>query len=346
MNATDKPQLVFFCELEAAPLKELFSDGSKIATLKSMNAGVSLGILDLSPERADVVRKLNSEGIPVTAWLLLPKDQGYWFNANNFLQAAAFYGKFKTWTAQNSLGWERIGIDIEPDLREMQKLMTDRKAFFSGILSKVFNRSRARKAQNAYIQLIMQMHIDGYPVESYQFPFILDERQAGSTLLQRTFGIVDLPVDREVLMLYSSFTGAAATGVLWVYGREAQGIGLGSTGGGVEIPGTPGLPELSWPELQRDLLLSIQNSPWLYVFSLEGCIKQNMLEKIAKLDWTQPVTLPIQTSRNVKLARTAGRAVLWLSAHPWVIGLGVVGLVFRRRRTQRTCEKRSMRGCC
>ncbi len=85
---------------------------------------------------------------------------------------------------------------------------------------------------------------------SYQVPFIVDERKAGSVLLQQLFGLVDLRVDREVLMLYTSFT-ALGPGILWSYGSDAQGIGVGSTGGGVDS-----FEPLGWDALGRDLRLA------------------------------------------------------------------------------------------
>jgi len=45
-----KTQLTFFCELQAAELKKLFEDRFVFDDLKTLNAGISLGILDLSPE--------------------------------------------------------------------------------------------------------------------------------------------------------------------------------------------------------------------------------------------------------------------------------------------------------
>ncbi len=50
-----------------------------------------------------------------------------------------------------------------------------------------------------------QIKSDGYRAESYIFPFIYDERQASSTVLERLLGLVDVPsVDVEVPMLYTS----------------------------------------------------------------------------------------------------------------------------------------------
>ena len=69
-----KPELTFFTELPADALEALFDDKAVIKHLKNLKANLSLGILDLSDQRANVVKKLNNAGVPVTAWLLLPEE--------------------------------------------------------------------------------------------------------------------------------------------------------------------------------------------------------------------------------------------------------------------------------
>src|ERR671933_548582 len=79
---------------------------------------------------------------------------------------------------------------------------------FSLLLPRLFDAGRPRRARAPYTDLVERIRADGYPVENYQFPLIADERWAGSTLLQRLMGLVDLRTDREVWMLYTSFAGA------------------------------------------------------------------------------------------------------------------------------------------
>jgi hypothetical protein len=40
-------------------------------------------------------------------------------------------------------------------------------------------------------------------------------------------------------------------GFLWSYGPVAEAIGLGTAGGGPDIPGLPTMPTLGWEELAR-----------------------------------------------------------------------------------------------
>ena len=75
--AVVEPRLTFFCELEPGPLRALFADSTVIEDLAALQASLILGVLDLSPERAAVVARLNEAGIPVIGWQPLPKEQGY-----------------------------------------------------------------------------------------------------------------------------------------------------------------------------------------------------------------------------------------------------------------------------
>lgn len=86
-----QPRITFFCDLEQEALQKLFADTAVIDDLLRLQAGVRLALLDLSPERAAVVRRLNDAGIPVIAGLLLPKEQGLFLMMENAPQVVAHY---------------------------------------------------------------------------------------------------------------------------------------------------------------------------------------------------------------------------------------------------------------
>lgn len=310
-----KPRLLtFFCELGAGPLRELFATPGVVEDLVALGAGVSLGLLDLSPERAEVVRRLNHEGIPVTAWLLLPEDQGYWFHADNVAQATARYDAFRAWTAEHGLRWDGVGLDIEPDIRELRKLLERGWRRLPALMPRLLRGRRVRKAREAYTALVERIRADGYRVDTYQFPFIVDERQSRSTLLQRVSGVLDVRSDREVLMLYTSFLRPHGAALLWSYGPGAPSIAVGITGGGVELPGAHLPQPLDWTELSRDLRLAVRWTHDLHVFSLEGCVRQGFLSRLRTFDWDAHVDPPAIPARRVDVLRRAARGVLRVSA--------------------------------
>ncbi len=308
------PRLTFFCELGAAPLRALFADPAVLGELVALEARVSLGLVDLSPKRAEVVRQLGQAGVPVIAWLLLPEAQGYWFNRDNAVHATTRYADFLAWTAEHGLQWNGVGLDIEPDIHELQRMLAGRWLRLPALLPGLLRGERLHRALAEYRALVARIRAEGYRVDTYQMPFIVDDRRAQATLLQRLTGVLDLPADREVLMLYSSFVRPHGPGVLWSYGPEAQSIAVGSTGGGVEVPGLIDVPPLSWDELTRDLRLARRLCEDLHLFSLEGCVRQGFLSRLRAFDWEGPVDVPYKQAGRLDRLRRAASLGLRASA--------------------------------
>lgn len=333
------PNLTFFCELDAVSLDKLL-DGKVIAGLKRLNASLSLGLTDLSPQRAVVVRRLNQAGIPLTAWILLPKADGYWMNLRNAPQAFQRYFEFKEWTRTNGLQWKRIGLDIEPKEDEFIDLIQRKWRAIPLYFLRMFGRLEYRRGLAAYHRLISQIRADGYPVETYQLPLIQDERKVHSSVLQRVFGLMDLPADREVWMLYTSFVRPHGAGMLASYAGESQAIGLGSTGGGVEL-GIGDLKPLSWEEFARDLRLAWYYRNDLYIFSLEGCLQQGFFERLPDFSWDYPVVLPEASQQRVDGWRRSVQSLLWFLSHvSLVIGAALGGLlVWKIARRYFKCDR-------
>jgi hypothetical protein len=143
-------------------------------------------------------------------------------------------------------------------------------------------------SERAYAALVEEIHAGGRTVESYHFPYLLDERASGRALLRRCLALVDVAVDVEVFMLYASYMGRAAA---HAYFPDAPAIALGVTGGGVNA----GLPEetrrlLSWERLEEDLIASARHSSEIYVFSLEGCVWRDFLPRFGLIQWDREET--------------------------------------------------------
>jgi hypothetical protein len=277
------PSLTFFVELPSDDLQKLFATPGVIDFLRGGKHSVSMGILDLSTERAGIVRDLEGAGVPVTAWLLLDVADGYWFNADNAAKAAARYRETIDWAEREGLRLHRIGLDIEfpRDLGD-EFNRNPRRTLWTAFRNRRSAR-RVRDSELDYASLVNEIRAGGRSVESYHFPYLLDERESGRSLLRRTFGLVDVKVDVEVLMLYASYLGRAGA---HIYFPQAQAIALGVTGGGVHA-GTEQEERrlLTWERLEEDLLGAARHSPDIYVFSLEGCVWRDFLPRFATIDW-------------------------------------------------------------
>lgn len=317
-------KLTFFCELYTDDLVRLFSDPCVIEQLRTLRASVSLGILDFSDERAGIVHRLNKGGVPVIAWQLLPIEQGYWYNMNNAPQAVIGYGEFLDWTNKHNLQWAGLGIDIEPDISEFQNLLTDKLRVIPVLFKRIFRKKYFDDASKAYHSLVTQMQRDGYAVDSYEFLFMDDDRKAGSCLLGRISGVADVPTDRRVLMLYSSFFRPHGVAVLCNYACGADSAAVGITGGGVEMEGMSHHAPLNWEELSRDLRLARRSCADIHIFSLEGCVEQGFMKSLIDFDWDLPVQQPQPVTSLLTGVRFLLRRVLWLTAHPFLTG-GALG---------------------
>lgn len=310
------PSLTFFCELDKKELQELFADTALLKKLHRLNANISMGVRDFSEERAEVVRKLTRAGVPVTAWLLLPQDQGYWTSLDTVAATVKVYAGFKAWTAKFKLNWAAIGLDIEPRYDRMilfpkqwQKLLPD-------LLQRSFERRKYERLESDLRGLVNLIRSDGFAVETYNFPFVVDERVSNSRILTRLLGTPPLNADREVLMLYSSFFEKGGEAVLWSYAQQANAVGLGSTGGGVEVDGENELRSMRWIDLRRDLLIARQFCRHIYVFSLEGCVRNGFMERLLDFDWDSPIDLPTHSGRRVTLLRKGAQTLFWGFSHP------------------------------
>jgi hypothetical protein len=338
-----QPHLTFFCELDGKSLQSLFSNPNLIADIKALGAGISLGILDFSPERAEIVHWLNRNEIPVTAWLLLPREQGYWFNLDNYSHAQSLYDSFREWTRHQGLVWDGIGLDIEPDIREVEQIFKNKWSLLPLWLRRTFERGQLKRAQSAYCHLVDCIHADGYRVECYQFPLIVDERMSKSTYLQRASRIVDVPCDQEVLMLYSHFIRPLGVGILWSYAPQAQAIAVGSTGGGVDGELSQFHP-LSWRELERDLRLAWHWCDDLYIYSLEGCVQQGFLERLKGFVWDQPILLPLAATQKVNRLRRVLHYWLWITTHPTWIAASLGAFLYLVAQLRHNQQKRGRYG--
>src|SRR5215469_658321 len=269
-NISDpRPELVFACDRQTSDLQALFTP-ALIDDLRQLKAGVALSTEDLSPQRAQVVRSLNAAGIPMTAWIALPRVQGYYVNARNARETTARFEDFDHWTRSNNLHWQAVGLDIEPTLSDYGSISGNKLRLLSLALRRAFDSDRVFGARQAYNALIHEMHSRGYVVETYQLPLIADERRAGTTVLERLFGIVDVRGDQEALMLYTSFNHPVGAGIIWQYGPDAQVIAVGSTAMSGDAAMDAKFPPLSWDEFSRDLIVARHFSGMVGVYNLDG----------------------------------------------------------------------------
>lgn len=290
--ASHKPQpsLTFFAELApaelAAVLRAPCGDRMVVEGLAERGAAVAVAMLDLSPQRAESMRLLQQHGVATTAWLVLPEHHGYWLTADNAHLAHARWLEVRRWAADHGVVLAGIGLDIESPHDDAVALARTPVRALVQLAAKRRPDTAVHNATSAYQALVDDVQQAGLQCETYQFPFAADERDAGSLLLQRTLGTVDIRGDREVRMLYRSVLPAPwGETLIDAYGPGADGIAVGITGGGVaSLQASFAHRELTRSQVLADLRRAARYCDQLYVFSLEGCVARGYLAEVCQAD--------------------------------------------------------------
>jgi hypothetical protein len=328
------PEIGFACcDKGVEEMQSLFADRNVIASLNELHAEVAVAILDFAPERTAVVRRLNQAGIRVVGWIMLPKEEGYYLNADNSPAAIARIAAFEKWTSENGLKWAAVGLDIEPNFAELAALKTRRWHLILTLIRRSLDGKRIERARREYSRLIADLQSRGYVVQTYQMPYLPAERSVHSTLLDRLFGTVDVHGNEEYLMLYTNVARPIGAAMIWSLGRGAQGISVGSTDGETR-PGVGSGP-LDWDEFSRDLIVASHYSRQLGVYDLEGCVRQGFLPPLKTMDWSKSVVIPAESVRRAECLGLILRTILWTSSHVLYFISATVALcawfVLRRR---------------
>ncbi len=319
-----KPILSFFNEMKGPDLKALFADTTLIPTLQTLGAEIRMGMLDLSPERAEVLHRLNESGIPVVAWLLLPEEQGYWFHSGNGEVAIERYRAIKQWADAEGILFKGIGIDLELDMNDVKLAQSDPWALIRQLPGRLYDKRPIEEGRRVYQRLLGLIEQDGYPVESYYASFVKDETNIGTTSIQQLTKFLDVKMDKEIPMLYTSFMGNAY-GLLKVYALDLhlQYVALGSTGGGVDTT----LNTLTWEQLAHDIRVVAPTVKEIHIFSLEGCIWKGYLPRLVDFDYSVPV---VPNEKEVEAAKAMQQMFIRASkvlSHPTLLFGSVVLVV-------------------
>jgi hypothetical protein len=309
-----QPRLGFACcDQGIAPMQALFADHDVVAALHDLHAQVAVAISDFSPERAQVVRFLNQQQIPVIAGVTLQTKDGPYFNADDVAEAPAQIAAFEKWTHQNGLRWDAIGLDIEPNFGELAALKKDRWLLVTTLLRNSLDGKRIERAREAYSALIRQIQSQGYPVETYTMPYGPVERNLHTTLLDRLLGTVDVRGNENDVMIYTSYARPVGPAIILDLGPYTQGIIVGVTDG--PPPAGSGIGPLDWDEFSSDLIVASHFAHHIGVYNLEGCVRQGFLPRLETMDWGGSVVIPAASVSRAKGHVMALSIALWIGSN-------------------------------
>ncbi len=343
------PFIIFFTESHAEALDHLLHDETLLYELRQRGSGLALAIVHFDEALARVIRRLHTYGIYTVARLLLPTEDGGFFNLQNYPQAVEQYRAFHIWTQQQQLPVDAIGLDIEPPLIELWNTQQWKMRDIARQLWLAHENVLYPAARAAYTELIAEIRLDGYEVHTYQTPLMVDDRRAGTTLIQRALDVVDLPSDVEVLLFYRSLPlehlhGTIGGALIASYGPAVDSIGIGMQR---ELPiplfknQSPYLTQQH--DYIRDLLLAAEYTDTIYLYSLEACLHNGVFATLAEIDWGATPHIPVQQRVIVESVRSVLFGILLVArfSHMLLAWFGwVLALILFWRQLRCWKEKR------
>jgi hypothetical protein len=311
-----KPLISFFNEMEGVPLKQLFSDTSIIPHLQSLHAQIRMGMLDTSIERVEVIKQLNKKNIPVVAWLLLPKEKGYWFHSKNGPAAVTRYHEIQKWAYRNQIVFSGIGLDLELDINDIDLIKNHPFKLGGKIIQRLYDKQQISDGKKLYQALIADIKKDGYKVESYYVPFIRFENEEGRTALQQVSGFLDVKTDNDIPMLYSSFMGNGY-GLLKILAKDQgiKAVAIGSTGGGFDTT----LKTMNWDHFKYDLQYASSFANEVHIFSLEGAVQKGFLNKMDSIDLHAIIVEKPEEEKSVKKIKNIVMSISTILSYPTLL---------------------------
>jgi hypothetical protein len=234
------------------------------------------------------------------------------------------------------LSWAALSLDLEPDIDDLRVLFveSDPRAFLARALRRIVDGQRLERGDVAYRRLVETARSDGLAVESYRFPFLLDDRRARSTIVHRVLSAPTLRVSPETLMLYGSFSGRLGPAILASYGRGADAIAVGTTAATSSRWACHSSARMGRAEARpaaRTPLHRRHHRP-----QPRGCVEQGILGRLERFDWAAPAPpVPTGDAMAVAAVRAAVCVVLAGGSHPGAVCAAAALFALRRARAVR-----------
>jgi hypothetical protein len=318
----------FFTELTGSELDKIASDTSIIKNLKQLKASLRIAIIDMSPERVSALTKLQNAQIPIHAWLMLSKEDGFWANNENYKTFQKRYSVFADWSAKEGIKWKSVGLTILPQrsdasfLLESQKSLSGKWDFSKIMIARLLDwDGEFDEAKAAYEDLVRTIKSDGYAVEVYQSTMQMDEVLAETSSFQKMAGIINVKGDEQFTIIHRRLTGDYPNILAFIdaYGKSSDGIVLGHTASQRPLNFRENDVILNWQELSRSLTYAQQERITIHISTLEGCIEQGILPKMRDLVITKSNVDITEEKKIVDARRTHTVWLFQVLSYPYLL---------------------------
>lgn len=194
---------------------ELLDDAAIAAALPALSRCAARIGFALPAERigddavAALTRSARDQGVPVRAWLLLPREQGYWIGESNVEHFVAALERLVAWCgAPGGPAFDGVSVDLEPAYDYSEELRTTKKARpdrWLPLLARHVEPARFQRAQSVLARGVDAARRHGFYMHAVSYPLVLDQPD-GDVTIEDAF---DIPVtgsdwDEVSVMVYQT----------------------------------------------------------------------------------------------------------------------------------------------
>jgi hypothetical protein len=194
---------------------ELLADRDVEAALPELarcgcRLGLSLGSARLGdPEIARLTRRAAELGVPVRAWLLLPRADGYWIGETNAERFVLALERLCEWRRRpGGPVFDAVSVDLEPAYDYSEALRTAKKSrpvAWLRLLASHVDPGRFEAARDLLARGVDRTRAAGLPVHAVTYPLLLDQPE-GELALEDALDtpVTDIDWDELSVMVYQT----------------------------------------------------------------------------------------------------------------------------------------------
>jgi hypothetical protein len=156
-------------------------------------------------ELESLLKAAAREGVPVNAWLLLPEEDGYWFNEENLAEAREQVFGFLDWIETRGIPLEWIMFDMELSIDKVRAIegggLVDT---VIPLLEENVNPAAFQQSTADYARFVSELQQRGYRVTAAAYPFVLDDLKDGDSEIQDAWNtpVTGVGFDEIYFMVY------------------------------------------------------------------------------------------------------------------------------------------------
>jgi len=184
---------------------------------------------------ANLIRDAGDHEVEIRTWILVPYDEGYYPNEENFDSFFEAVQEMIAWAEEDGLPLEWITVDMEPSIQflgEMTGYLEELKILEAAeLLAAQLDRCAYEEALLDYASLVAYCHDHGFNAHVVTFPSVLDDLADGDPAIQDALNIPVHPLpygewdDVDFMVYRTEISGIPGLpfgpDLVWSYARDA-----------------------------------------------------------------------------------------------------------------------------